>query len=108
IEYILTDSIEYACRKTYQYFSVYATLVIKDNQLLIEVTDNGVGIHEKDLSFILERIYKADKSRTRSDSKKGTGLGLAITKHIVDAHEGTISVKSKVNEGTTFNIKIPQ
>lgn len=108
LEQVLTNLIDNAFRHTKQDGSVYATLGIKDNQLLIEVTDNGVGIPEKDLSFIFERFYKADKSRTRSDSKKGTGLGLAITKHIVDAHEGTISVKSKVNEGTTFSIKIPQ
>lgn len=108
LEQVLTNLIDNTFRHTKQDGSVHATLGIKDNQLLIEVTDNGVGIPEKDLSFIFERFYKADKSRTRSDSKKGTGLGLAITKHIVDAHEGTISVKSKVNEGTTFSIKIPQ
>src|SRR5699024_8763381 len=108
LEQLLTNLIDNAFRHTKQTGSVHASLGVKNNLLHIEVTDNGVGIPEKDLSFIFERFYKADKSRTRSDSKKGTGLGLAITKHIVDAHEGTISVKSKVNEGTTFNIKIPQ
>src|SRR5690625_671149 len=71
LEQVLTNLIDNAFRHTKQDGSVYATLGIKDNQLLIEVTDNGVGIPEKDLSFIFERFYKADKSRTRSDSKKG-------------------------------------
>src|SRR5699024_3100394 len=79
----------------------------KDENFHVVVQDNGSGIPEEDLSFILERFYKADKTRTRTDKKKGTGLGLAITKHIVSAHQGTISVKSKENEGTTFTFKIP-
>lgn len=108
VEQVLTNLIDNAFRHSKQSGSVYVTLGVKDNLLQIEVTDNGIGIPEKDLSFIFERFYKADKARTRSDSKKGTGLGLAITKHIVNAHEGTIFVKSRINEGTTFSIKIPQ
>src|SRR5699024_12752810 len=107
-EQVLTNSIGDPMRHSKQDGSVYASLGITDNQLLIEVTDNGVGIPEKDLSFIFERSYKAHKSRTRSDTKKGTGLGLAFTKHIVDAHDETISVKTKINEGTTFSVKILQ
>lgn len=107
IEQVFTNLIDNAFRHTkvggYVQLNIYAT----EDVFRGEVEDNGVGILEEDLSFIFERFYKADKSRTRSD-KKGTGLGLAITKHIVTAHEGMISVKSKVNEGTTFSFKIPQ
>ena len=108
IEQVLTNLIDNAFRHTKKGGSVQVNVEVKDELLRIEVADNGVGIPEKDLSFIFERFYKADKSRTRNDKKKGTGLGLAITKHIVTAHDGIISVKSKLNEGTTFSVKIPQ
>src|SRR5699024_6944506 len=85
-------------------------VVVENNgeHLHVEIEDSGRGIPEEDLPFIFERFYKADKSRTRNTKKKGTGLGLAIAKHIVEAHAGTISVKSKLNVGTTFSFKIPQ
>src|SRR5699024_12154554 len=79
--------------------SITVKVTNTDENLHVVVQDNGSGIPEEDLSFIFERFYKADKSRTRTDKKKGTGLGLAITNHIVSAHQGTISVKSKENEG---------
>lgn len=85
-------------------------IVVKNQPetLHIDVIDSGKGIPEEDLPFIFERFYKADKSRTRSHNKKGTGLGLAIVKNIIEAHKGTISVKSKLGSGTTFTIDIPK
>jgi len=79
---------------------------IRDDKLWLEVSDNGSGIPEEDLPFVFERFYKADKARTRGRS--GTGLGLAIVKNIVDAHRGTIEVKSKIGQGTTFTVMIPR
>jgi len=108
IEQVLTNLIDNALGHTKQGGYVHVLVRTKETYLYVEVEDNGSGIPEKDLSFIFERFYKADKSRTRNGKKKGTGLGLAIAKHIVSAHEGIISVKSKVNEGTTFSFKIPQ
>lgn len=108
IEQVFTNLIDNALGHTKPGGYVHILVRSQENYFYVEVEDNGSGIPEEDLSFIFERFYKADKSRTRNDKKKGTGLGLAIAKHIVSAHEGIISVKSKVNEGTTFSFKIPQ
>lgn len=108
IEQVFTNLIDNALGHTQPGGYVHILVRSTSKYFYAEVEDNGSGIPEEDLSFIFERFYKADKSRTRTDKKKGTGLGLAITKHIVSAHEGTISVKSKVNVGTTFSFKIPQ
>lgn len=108
IEQVFTNLIDNALGHTKPGGYVHILVRSQENYFYVEVEDNGSGIPEEDLSFIFERFYKADKSRTRNDKKKGTGLGLAIAKHIVSAHEGIISVKSKVNKGTTFSFKIPQ
>src|SRR5699024_1908161 len=106
VEQVMTNLIQNAINHTKE--NGHVTLSVKNNErfLSVEVTDDGVGIPEEDLPFIFERFYKADKSRTRSDKKKGTGLGLAIAKNIVEAHNGSIYVKSKENIGTTFSFKL--
>ena len=68
--------------------------------ILIEVSDNGVGIPGYEIPRIFERFYRVDKSRSRNSG--GTGLGLAIVKHIIEAHNQTINVRSSINEGTSF------
>lgn len=70
------------------------------------VKDNGIGIPEEEIPYICERFYRADKSRNRLTG--GSGIGLAIVKSIVDAHGGSISASSKLNEGSSFNITLPK
>jgi two-component system NtrC family sensor kinase len=72
-----------------------------DNPFRLEIADNGVGIPEDVLPHIFEPFYST------KDSDKNTGLGLAVVYGIVERHGGSIDVKSKVNEGTTFTINLP-
>ena len=75
-----------------------------DHHVLITVSDQGVGITEKDRLRIFDRFYRADKSRSKT---VGYGLGLSIAKEIVASHKGSISVESKIGSGTTFTIQLP-
>ncbi len=75
-----------------------------DENILIELSDNGEGIAEKHLPRLFERFYRVDKSRSREAG--GNGLGLAIVKHIIEAHEQTINVRSKIGAGTTFGFTL--
>lgn len=74
------------------------------DQLLIEITDNGYGIEEKNISRVFERFFRTDKSRSRDIG--GSGLGLAIVKHIIEAHEQTANVRSTEGVGTTFGFTL--
>jgi len=71
-----------------------------DENILVEVTDNGIGIEQKDIPRLFERFYRTDKGRSREQG--GSGLGLAIVKHMIEAHGQVINVRSTVGVGTTF------
>jgi two-component system phosphate regulon sensor histidine kinase PhoR len=71
-----------------------------DENNLIEVTDDGIGIAEEEVPRVFERFYRTNKGRSREQS--GTGLGLSIVKHIIEAHNQTINVRSAFGVGTTF------
>lgn len=74
------------------------------DQVLIEIADNGIGIEEQNLPRIFERFFRTEKSRARQIG--GSGLGLSIVKHILEAHQQTISVRSKVGLGSTFGFTL--
>jgi two-component system, OmpR family, phosphate regulon sensor histidine kinase PhoR len=75
-----------------------------DENYLIEVSDNGIGIEEQHIQRLFERFYRVDKHRSRSEG--GTGLGLAIVKHIIEAHEQTVNVRSSPKIGSTFSFTL--
>ncbi|WP_067725393.1 ATP-binding protein [Oceanobacillus damuensis] len=108
LEQVFTNLIDNAIRHTGEGGTVHVSVVNTLDEMYVEVNDSGSGIPEEDIPFVFERFYKADKSRVRNKEKKGTGLGLAIAKNIIDAHKGTIQVKSKLDQGTTFSFRIPQ
>lgn len=79
------------------------TLTHSTSEIVIMISDNGVGIAEQDLPFIFDRLYKCDTSRTNNSN----GLGLAIVKELLTALGGEISAKSTLNDGATFLLKLP-
>jgi len=93
---LVNNGIKYGRKKGYVRVGFYDL----EEHILVEVTDNGIGMEKKDLPRIFERFFRVDKSRSRIQG--GTGLGLSIVKHIIEAHNQTISVKSLSDEGTTF------
>ncbi|MGH2532701.1 MAG: ATP-binding protein [Thermomicrobiales bacterium] len=103
IEQVLINLVHNAIKFTPTGGRIEVSATVADEMVEVSVADTGVGIDEEELPRVFERFYKADKSR-RSD---GTGLGLAITKHIVQAHQGTVWATSTLGEGSTFTFTIP-
>ena len=75
-----------------------------DDAILVEVSDNGIGIEEPHLARLCERFYRVDSSRSRE--KGGTGLGLSIVKHIIESHKQTLNIRSTVGVGSTFSFTL--
>lgn len=97
---LLNNAIHYSNEKTL----ITINTKTKNNEIKINITDQGCGIKEEDIPNIFERFYRADKSRSRKTG--GTGLGLSIVKTIIEIHDGYITVDSTYQEGSTFTIHL--
>ncbi|HEM3624255.1 TPA: cell wall metabolism sensor histidine kinase VicK [Streptococcus suis] len=101
LDNILNNAIKYSPDGGTITFSMKTT----DSQLIVSVSDEGLGIPKADLPRIFDRFYRVDKARSRAQG--GTGLGLAIAKEIVKQHKGFIWAKSEYGHGSTFTIVLP-
>lgn len=98
---LVDNSIKYGKTNGHTVASMYNT---DEKHILIEISDDGMGISEKHLSRIFERFYRTDEGRGRDIA--GSGLGLSICKHIIEAHDYDIHVRSKENVGTTLGFTL--
>jgi two-component system phosphate regulon sensor histidine kinase PhoR len=107
IRQVLTNLVENAIKYGRPDGMVEASIYNTDGRnILIEISDNGIGIAEEHLPRIFERFYRTDYGRSRNIG--GTGLGLAICKHIIEAHGHSIHVRSKPDVGSTFGFTLPK
>jgi signal transduction histidine kinase len=99
---LLDNAIKYSPNKT----RVVISTRVHDDTLLVRIVDRGIGIAAEDLPHIFDRFYRGDKARVKTETS-GYGLGLSIAKQIVESYKGSIHVKSEVDTGTVFSIKLP-
>lgn len=104
MESVLTNVLSNAVKFSPPGSEVLIEVQLRDDELRFCVTDRGVGIPEGDLDKIFDRFHRVEGV---SQLVPGTGLGLSIVKKVVDLHGGTLSVTSKLNEGSTFEIRMP-
>jgi two-component system phosphate regulon sensor histidine kinase PhoR len=102
---IVRNLIDNAVKYTPVGGTVTVSSVVDGDSIRIDVADTGVGIPPEDLTRIFERFYRVDKARSRELG--GTGLGLSIVKHLVQQFCGTVSVTSRLHEGSVFTVSLP-
>jgi len=78
----------------------------ENSEIVIRISDTGIGIPEAKLPRIFERFYRVDKARSKATG--GTGLGLSIVKHVAENHGGRVAVESTLGEGSTFSVYLPR
>jgi PAS domain S-box-containing protein len=105
IEEVVSNLITNAMRYTPEGGKIHLAVGKDKNYARIQVSDTGFGIAEEDLTRIFDRFYRVKNEKTRFIN--GTGLGLAIVKSIVEAHQGSITVASKVGQGSVFTVLLP-
>ena len=101
IDNILNNAIKYSPDGG----KITVTMKTTDDQMILSISDQGLGIPKQDLPLIFDRFYRVDRARSRAQG--GTGLGLAIAKEIIKQHKGFIWAKSEYGKGSTFTIVLP-
>lgn len=105
MEQVIFNLVDNAVKYTDGAGTVVVSLSADGDDAVIAISDEGIGIPQKDIPHIFERFYRVDKARSRDTG--GTGLGLSIVERIVRQHGGKIDVVSRENQGTTFYVRIP-
>lgn len=106
IEQVFSNLIDNAIKFTSESGTITVEAFSTEAFVCVLIKDSGIGIPAEHLPRVFERFYRIDKSRSRDLG--GTGLGLAIVKHIIQAHNGKISVESEVDKGSTFSVFLPK
>ncbi len=105
LQEVLYNLLENAVKYSRENGQIHLRAAKRGSELVLSVTDNGLGISKDDLPRIFERFYRADKARSRELG--GTGLGLAIVKHIAQLHGGRVEAESELGKGTTIRVVLP-
>ncbi|WP_148335232.1 sensor histidine kinase [Bacillus sp. AP8] len=105
IEQVIQNIMENAIRYSNEGDTITISLVMEDQSCVLSIEDNGIGISEKDLTRITERFYRVNKARSRFDG--GTGLGLSIVEKLMDLHNGSMVIESKLGFGTKVSLHFP-
>ena len=106
LQQVLNNLLDNAVKYSREYGEVRLRAEQRSNEIVLSVSDNGVGIGKDDLPRIFERFYRADKARS-PEGIRGTGLGLAIVKHIAQLHGGHIGAESELEKGSTIRVILP-
>ncbi|MGP8065952.1 MAG: ATP-binding protein, partial [Acidimicrobiales bacterium] len=101
----LYNLLENAVKFSYEGGIVEFTGTVDGDDVVVAVSDKGLGIPTRDLERIFERFYRVDHGRSRSTG--GTGLGLSIVRHVANSHRGSVNVESREGEGSTFTLRLP-
>ncbi|MDL2205985.1 cell wall metabolism sensor histidine kinase WalK [Eubacteriales bacterium OttesenSCG-928-N13] len=105
LEQVFYNLVDNAIKYTPPGGEVNVTLTRANRKAIVSVEDSGIGIPKADVRHVFDRFYRVDKARARETG--GTGLGLSIVKQIVMLHEGTITVSSEEDKGSTFTVELP-
>ncbi|MCZ8513767.1 HAMP domain-containing histidine kinase [Paenibacillus filicis] len=98
---LLDNAVKYSAHRK----EIRLTGAYEEGRAIVRIEDRGIGIAEKDLPYLFDRFYRADKARSRESG--GTGLGLSIAKRLAENYGGTVTIASRVGEGTAATVTLP-
>ena len=102
---ILDNAIKYSNENSSIFIKLNNIILEENNHIHIQIEDQGEGIAKEHLHRLTERFYRIDKNRSRDLG--GTGLGLSIVKHIINRHNGKLTISSEPEKGSIFNVYLP-
>lgn len=107
IERVVINILSNAIKFTKDYGVIMVLVKREESNVIIKISDNGIGMNEETKKYIFEKFKRADLNEGLNRQNEGSGLGLFIVKGLIDLHKGSIKIDSELNEGTTFTITLP-